>query len=176
MVFLPKSYELPKQPSNYLRLEEGDNVFRILSSAIVGWEYWTDDEKGNRKPIRVRSQKELPDQYAGEAKHFWAFCIYSRQAEQVQILELTQRTIMTAIERLVANEKWGDPKEYDLNVSRTGKELDTSYTVMPEPKEEVDEGIVQMYKDMNINLEALYKGDDPFKSEDDVSDVPGDLK
>jgi len=177
MSFLQKGYKLPEQESNYCRLEEGDNIFRVLSSAITGWEWWIDDteNKGKRKPVRVKSQKDVPVEHA-EAKHFWAFVVWNRNKEQVQILELTQRTIMTAIERLVDNEKWGSPKKYDLNVSRTGKELDTSYTTMPEPKEEIDPGVVQMYKDMNINLSALFEGKDPFKSEDDVSDVPGDLK
>lgn len=178
MTFLPKKYTLPEQESNYCRLEEGDNIFRVLSSAITGWEWWIDDpeNKGKRKPMRVKDQADVPADFGQDTKHFWAFIVYNRNKEQVQILELTQRTIMTAIERLVANEKWGDPKEYDLNVSRTGKELDTSYTTMPEPKEELDPGVVRMYKDMNINLSALFEGKDPFKSEDDVSDVPGDLK
>lgn len=172
MTFLKKGYKLPEQESSYMRLEEGDNTFRVLSSAITGWEWWVEVE-GKRKPMRVKSQKEVPVEHA-EAKHFWSFVVFNRNKEQVQILELTQRTIMTAIERLVANEKWGDPKEYDINVSRSGKELDTSYTTMPEPKEELDEGVVQMYKDMDIKLEALFEGKDPFK--DDVSDVPEDLK
>ena len=52
--FLPDGYETPVIPSNYMELEERKNAFRILSSAIVGYEWWVDAEEGSRKPIRVK--------------------------------------------------------------------------------------------------------------------------
>lgn len=183
MSFLQKGYQIPKQESGYMKLEEGDNTFRVLSSAITGWEWWIDDPKNKekRKPLRVKDQAEIPDNaLRADPKHFWAFAVWNVEEERVQILELTQRTIMTAIERLVRNEKWGDPKEYDITVFRSGKELnDTNYTVTPNPKEKLDPGIVKMYKDMKIDLEALYRGDDPFASrageEVSADEVPEDL-
>ena len=39
MGFLPKNEREPVT-SNYMRFEKGENVFRVLSSAIVGMEYW----------------------------------------------------------------------------------------------------------------------------------------
>jgi hypothetical protein len=48
---------------------------------------------------------------------------------------------------------------------------------MPAPKEKLDPGITQLYKDMNINLEALFTGDDPFApakvSKDELEEVFG---
>ena len=97
----------------------------------------------------------------------------------MQILEITQASIRKGITALVNNKKWGDPKEYDIVVTknRTGSESrDVEYIVTPEPKELIETEIVKKYQDMNINLDALYKGDDPFKSEEvDVDSIPEDL-
>lgn len=60
---------------------------------------------------------------------------------------------------------WGSPTNYDLVVTREGKEKDTRYTLNPKPAKPLDEGILRLYSDMNIDLNALYRGDDPFNSE-----------
>lgn len=36
--FLPEGYDKIPSTSRYMKLEEGKNVFRVLSRAIVGWE------------------------------------------------------------------------------------------------------------------------------------------
>ncbi len=45
-------------------------------------------------------------------------------------------------------------------------------------RQKIDEGILQLYKDMKINLEALYDGDEPFgetKEDVDPDDIPETL-
>ena len=41
MAFLPKGYELPVSDGGYMKLEKGENKFRVLSEAITGQEVWT---------------------------------------------------------------------------------------------------------------------------------------
>ena len=164
--FLPDKYEMPDSTSGYMKFKQNDNTFRILSSAIVGFETWIDTEDGKRKPIRWRMGTEMKAEKIGtDPKHFWAFVVWNFNDKKVQILELTQKGIMRSIQALVNNPKWGDPKTYNLVVTRTGEGMETDYQVQPEPKEDLDEGILKFYKDLNINLEALFTGDDPFKSE-----------
>lgn len=187
--FLPDDYKVPDSESNYMHLEEGQNTFRVLSSAITGWEYW-DEIDGKRKPIRVKDKKQVPaerfntDDNQKKAKHFWAFVVFNPEKEQIQILELKQQLLMRAIESLVKNPKWGSPKEYDLNITKkkTGSNaFDVEYTLMPEPKEKVDAGVRQLYNDMKINLDALFSGKNPFDPESqtedevDIDDIPEDL-
>ena len=50
-MFLPENYKSPE--GNYMKLQDGENTFRVLSSAIVGWEYWNRDNKP------VRSEKDF---------------------------------------------------------------------------------------------------------------------
>jgi len=163
MNFLPKNYKEPVI-NNYMKFKEGNNTFRVLSSAITGFEWWVDDKEGNRKPVRSKTDDEMPE----DAKHFWAFVVYNLNDERIQILEITQVGIRKAITALINNEKWGDPKEYNIVITRTGEGFETEYQVTPEPKEKLDKDILDKYGNMNVNLDALYEGDDPFKEKDEV--------
>jgi len=169
--FLPEGYQTPEVQSNYMTLEDGENSFRILSSAIVGYEWWTENGEEGRKPVRVRTANEVPEAVRNasdnrqKARHFWAFTVYNYKTQTIQILELKQQTVMRAIEALVKNPKWGNPKNYDLIIERvkTGnRDWDVEYNVIPEPPSKLDEGIVELAKSIPVRLEALYNGEDPF--------------
>ena len=56
--FLPESYEMTETERRFMEFEEGQNSFRILSSAIVGYEWWVDKGEGGRKPLRVKTAEE----------------------------------------------------------------------------------------------------------------------
>lgn len=168
MNFLPTDYKIPKAPSGYMKFEEGLNTIRILSSAIVGYEYWTKD----KKPVRSKTMWEdiptdikVEDDGTVKIKPFWAFVVWNYEAKKVQILEITQNTIMKGIKSLVDNPKWGDPKKYDIAITRIEENI-TSYNVQGEPPiEEPTEEIMKAYKAKPINLNALYSGEDPFAKE-----------
>lgn len=181
MNFLPENYKNPNEASQYTKLKDGENKIRILGSAVTGWEDWDDERKVYRfkmenKPAQSKSSKE-----GARIKHFWSFPIWNYQEEIVQICTLTQASIQKGITAIVKNPKWGDPKEYDIVICRTGKDLDTEYTVTPDPKEKIDPEIQKVYSKLTINLEALYDGGDPFTSQVagteaiDPDSIPEDL-
>lgn len=66
------------------------------------------------------------------------------------------------IKKQVDNPKWGDPRDYDFTVTRTEEKGKTTYSVTNAPKEALDPGILQLYKDTPLNMAALYEGGDPF--------------
>ena len=76
--FLPKGYHTPELPSNFMTLEDGDNSFRVISSAIVGYEWWVDNGVEGRRPVRVQTADEIPEEVRNasddrhKARHFWA--------------------------------------------------------------------------------------------------------
>lgn len=166
--FLPAGYEVPESPSNYIspnKLEEGESTFRILSSAIVGYEYWTID----KKPIRLKKFPEtipldikIETDGSKRVKPFWAFIVWNYQIKSIQIMQITQKTIMSSIKALVDNKKWGDPKQYDISFTRSGEGVDTEYSTMPNPHSPIDIEIQNAYVDKQIDLNALYSGQDPF--------------
>ena len=159
-----EDYKIPST-SNYMKFQEGENTFRILSSAITGYEYWSQD----KKPVRskeawenIPSDAQLDDKGNPRMNHFWAMVIYNYDAKRIQILELTQKGIMKYIQSLVNNPRWGSPKGYDLVVTRSGSGFDTEYSTIANPHSEVDEAVMQKYQSMNVDLEKLFTGEDPF--------------
>jgi hypothetical protein len=166
MNFLPKNYEAPVSEGDYFKFKKGKNTFRILSPAIVGFEYWTRE----KKPVRAtEAWEEVPEdakvnEKGGFQKHFWAFIVWNYEAKKVQIMEITQRTIQDAITAYVENPKWGDPTKYDLVVEAKGDGLEREYTTIAEPHSEGPGADIS-----HINLEALFYSEDPFKSKSKVS-------
>lgn len=171
MSFLKSDYKVPQSNQNYFKFQQGENNFRILSSAIVGYVYWTED----KKPVRLKEMwKKKPSDIKTEkngsyrTNHFWAFVIWNYEINAIQIMEITQKTIMNPIKALVDNKKWGDPKNYDITITKTGDGLETEYSVMPNPQGEVQKEILDEYEAKPVRLEALFVNGDPFAQE--VSD------
>jgi len=167
--FLDPNYKVPAGSQKYFKFQQGENNFRVMSSAIVGYEYWTED----KKPVRLREMwKKKPADIKVEANgsyrtnHFWAFVIWNYEANAIQIMQITQKTIQRAIKSLVDNKKWGDPKNYDLTITKTGEGLETEYSVMPNPGSEVQKEIQDEFEAKPVNLEALFDGGDPFNTEE----------
>ena len=170
MSFLPKDYKAPKSDSNYMRFEEGENKFRILSDAIVGWEGWKTEDDGTKRPIRIPADETLNVDDVDEEdkiKHFWAFVVWNYAQEKIQILEVTQRGIQKSLNALERSKDWGDIKTFDILVTRSGKTMqDTEYSTNPVPPKPIDREIVKKYEEMQIDLNALFKGDDPFAKDE----------
>ena len=89
--FPQEDYKMP-ETSNYLKLTEGEHTFRIISSAIVGWEYFTTE----KKPVRSKTPfEDTPGiKYGDQPKHFWAFLIWNRDAKKIQIMQITNFTVV----------------------------------------------------------------------------------
>lgn len=175
MAFLPTNYQGIPSESNYMKLEKGINKFRIVSSAVVGMEYWVTVEDKQR-PVRKHMNEAIPsneieiDMKTNEPKpirHFWAFVVWNYKQQKVQIMELTQKSIMRQIEAYANNEDWGDPKDYDLTITREGDGFDTEYSVIASPHKVLPKEVLETIKNTPVNLEALFakngRGEDPFK-------------
>ena len=159
--FLPTDYKLPTS-SNYLKLTEGEHTFRVMSSAIVGFEYFTVDNKPKRQK-EVFDERPEDIKQDGKIMPFWAFIVWNYDEKRIQIMELTQKTIMAPLQSLVNNKKWGDPKKYDITITRKGTGLnDTEYAVMPNPHSEMTTEAQEAFMNKPIKLENLYIGVDPF--------------
>ena len=174
--FLPTEYEVPATIGNYMKFEDGDNTFRILSSPVLGYKYWVDTKDGKRQPMRKRmtealDMSQIPD--PDEVKHFWAMVVWNCDLKKIQILEITQKSIQRILRGLVKNVKWGNPRDYDIVVNKTGKKMETRYTVTPDPKAPLDKEVAKEYKEKIINLEALFTDGDPFETEKvNPDDIP----
>ena len=173
-MFTPDKFA-ESQVGNYMKFEEGQNRIRILEKPITGYVYWEDAEgnlvpknemagKGG-KPVRVKSWEGLTNAQRGAMKGFAAMVVWNYQAERIQILEIKQVGIINALEALSLSKSWGDVTSFDIVITKTRTGInptDVEYSVMPEPKEPVSKEIKEAYKEAHIDLEALYRGEDPF--------------
>lgn len=178
MNFLPDNYESPKGPSYYMKFQDGENRFRILSQPIFGWLDWKD-----KKPLRFKMDNKpaKPVDPKKPVKHFWAMVVWNHIEEQIQILEITQATIRKSIEALCKDTEWGAPYFYDMKIIKSGEGVDTEYMVNPVPHKPTHEHVINCFNERKINLEALFDSADPFSdgwekytsgifNKDDVSD------
>jgi hypothetical protein len=179
MTFLPQGYEVPQAGGNYYKFVKGENRFRIMGSPILGYEYW-EEEDGKRKPIRSRMDAPIDVTHVDDPstiKHFWAMVVYNYEEKKLQIMEITQKTIQRSLRSLSSDPDWGSPvQKYDIVVKRSGDGLETEYEVMPKPATPMDPGIVQLYHDTEINLDALYDGADPFAPKDSAPVTDEDIE
>jgi hypothetical protein len=153
-----------------MKLTPGENRIRILGSmndtpptAIRGMVGWGTDSEGNRKPDRTQAGEKVDNsKYEEKAKEFFAMIVWNYASEQISILEVTQASIIGEIVSLANDEDWGDPKEYDISIVKTGEGMETRYNTVPKPKKASTKEIQQAFADAEINLVALFSGDDPF--------------
>ena len=169
--FLPESYEVPGASDKYMKFIKGENRFRILCSPILGYEYWV-EEGDKRIPKRTPMIKPFTTEEVEnpeDIKHFWAMVVYNYANKKIQILEITQKGIQKTLRALAKDEDWGSPVlKYDIVVTKTGDGMETKYEVLPKPATKPVEGIVEAYEGMEIRLEALYEGKDPYSKEEIV--------
>jgi len=164
MTFLPVDYETPKASNeSYFKLNKGENKVRILSSAVVGWEDWTTDAPPKPVRFRMNQKPDRPMDPNRRIKHFWACVIWDYSSQKISIWQITQASIQSAIAALVKDEDWGDPKGYDLKITRKGDGMETEYFVSPIPHKPAAPEILEQYQSNPINLEGLFDGEDPFK-------------
>lgn len=157
--FLPTDYKAPSSSTNYMKLQEGENKIRILSAPIIGWEDWID-----KKPERYRlDQKPLKSHDPKmPIRHFWAFIVWNYAEEQIQILQISQATIRSAIEALCNDAEWGAPYSYDIKIVKRGEGTKTEYTVSPSPHKAIADYIIEQFNEKPCWLEALFTNEDPF--------------
>lgn len=164
-------YNVPKGDSKYLKFEKGQTTFQPVSSPIIGWEYWTTDNK----PVRLSEPPQNPSQLPNIKKdedgrvrvnHFWAFPVIDEADGKVKVLEITQKTIQGDIRAYTKNPKWGSPvMKYSFTVEREGDGFETKYTVMANPAAEIPNEWVAEWERVvkaGFDLEELFDGGDPF--------------
>lgn len=183
--FLPKDEKIPASGGNYMRFESGENRFRILSSAITGLELWVD-----RKPIRHKTLDQFTSEqlakadintFTGSKKtptYFWAFPVYNYKTGKVEILEITQKTIMNSVMTYLDDPDYGrEPWLYDFVVTRDDNSDPVQYLVRAKPPKEIEKEVKELCDEelSKIDLTALYRGEDPFstkKVDDSSEDIP----
>ena len=135
---------------------------------------WTEPAQGDKSGFPVRFEKE-PDGYPEnmqtnaktgkpDVKEFLAGIVWDYDAQKFMILEITQKTVRSAIAKYIRDSDYGDPHNYDLKISRQGEGINTEYTTLAAPPKKLSEEIKAAWEKegKKIVLPALYDNEDPF--------------
>lgn len=186
MSFLDPNYEIPKSSGLYAKLESGDNKFMILSSVVLGWQYWNTEKKCIRLQEKPKDTPvDLGTDDNGKPKrvqHFWAFAVYNFANKEVQILEITQKGLMGALQDLARDKDWGDPiLSYQITIKKSGQKLDTTYQVLPVPFKGDIKDIKLQYEESDIDMKDYFvekKQDNPMETSNpyEIDEIANDIK
>lgn len=163
MSFYPENYEYKETPSDYMKITEGEHKVRVLAPVIIGFESWK-EEDGKKSPQRFKTFQEaikVPSK-DGSIKEFHAFIVWDYAEKMVRLLNITQKTLQKSIYTYATNPKWGDPTNYDINITRVGKAMDTEYSLTVDPKEPMAQEIKEAFKMVKIVPENYFTGGHPI--------------
>lgn len=175
---IPSGVEIPKSSGQFAKFQEGKNRFRVLSDIVQGWEGWK-----NQKPFRHEGsicqikpeQVDLNQNGLPNINYFWAMVVWNFGEKRVQVLEITQKTIMSVLKGLEDNADWGDLKNYDIEITKSKVGDKTTYTTLSIPPKKLAPEIAQAYEESDVDLKKLFVGEYPMSNEStpiDPSDVP----
>ena len=121
-------------PNNFMQLVEGENPIRIITNPYQFIVHWFNDVTGTKRKIRC-AVDDCPLCRKGDRPQCrWFIGVIDRKSNIPKILEISSQ-IYTGIKRYASNPKWGDVKNYDINIYRGPKNSQPLYSVTVEPKE-----------------------------------------
>ena len=133
----------PKESiSQWLKLEEGTTTIRVLShsyhfdSHYIKSENKSYDCAGNAQTCQYSQSGSRP-------RGRWAYVVLVRGDEITWKVSELGWSIFETVLQLAKDPDYGDPRNYDLKITRKGSGRETSYTVIPGkagklPKAETD--------------------------------------
>ena len=150
--------------SKYTKLEKGDTKLRILGAPIFGYETWLEKADGSRSPKRFELNEEFKQSDLGPdgVKQFMAVKVYNYNAQDVQVWQVVQKTIMKSLKGYTENEEYGSPTGYDIVISKTGEGKMTRYNLVANPPKALPKEVAEADTAQGVDLDALFLNGDPF--------------
>lgn len=169
-----KNYIEPAKETNYLKFtEEKSYLFRILTPKTEVITYFLEFIEPEPKKFKKIVYKDNGDGISPvgmntdptkQPKLTWCMLIWNRDAQKVQIWEVTQKTIRSYLHSIVSGKIKNDWTKFDIQITKTGKEKETKYNFINGDNEDLtEEEKNQINKELSgIRLQAMEEGKDPF--------------
>jgi hypothetical protein len=168
------------------KLPDGGSVrFALLSDEpLEFYETWGTSSDGKSKPFRFSYEPTYEDVVAemgdfepregrggpGTADIKFAIAVpcYSFDAGAVQVLSLTQKSILKELDAISQIPEYSELLEWDFQLSKKGSGLLTEYTLRPVPRkkgaqEHIDAAWLEA-KSNGFEIDRLLTGGNPFKA------------
>ena len=169
------------------KIAAGSSVrFALLSDEpLEFYEVWAEGPDGKSKPFRFASEpgpddlslafgdftRRMNREGTGPEpiKFALALPVYNFEAAQVQILQLSQKSIIRELDNISQMPDYDDLTANDFILGKEGAGLNTEYKVTPVPRKKgADKDIAAAWEDSRaagFDISRLLEGADPFKPE-----------
>ena len=167
------------------KLPDGGSVrFALLTDEpLEFYECWG-ASNGANKPFRFDFEPTYEDVVAemgdfepregrggpgtADVKFAIACPVYNYESGKVQVLQITQKSILKEIDQISQMEDYSNLLEWDFTISKKGSGLTTEYTVRPVPRkkgsqEHVDAAWIEA-KSEGFDISRLLTAGNPFKA------------
>ena len=178
--FFVPGHEIPEKRNQFMKLEYGKNRFRFIGEPVSGFLFFGRVEREDgTEVVRPFRRREVDGEFSVEEmielnarvskegemekqKYFVTSLVYNYGKEKLQVLEITQKSILKALKSYVESEEYGHPAGYDLTVEKKGEGLNTEYVVLPSPPKALDEKISEEAGAISCDLEKIFEGEYPL--------------
>ena len=169
------------------KLQDGGSIrFALLSDEpLEFYESWGTDAAGKSKPFRFDYEPTYEDVLAetgeftpregrgGPGTSDVKFCIaapiFSYEAGSVQVLSVSQKSILRELDALSQDDDYANLCEWDFTLSKKGSGLNTEYKLRPAPRKKGSDAIIsaawEEAKSGGFDLSRLLTGGNPFKED-----------
>lgn len=178
---LPKNLDQLQEKKEFLKLNDlpdGEHRFRIVQGAIGGFIEWD-----NNKPLRHEARPSMIKNPDRPPRVFWALYVWDYQQKDLFVMEITQKTLLSALRSFGENEEWGDITTFDIKIKKTKTskmmhdKVIYDYAIIPVPHKPMSEEIVEARRMKPAKLELLFAGLYPVRDYalfDEMPDYFGD--
>jgi hypothetical protein len=159
---MPKNLGQLEEKKEFLKLNDlpdGEHRFRIVQPAIGGFIEWD-----NNKPIRTEERPRVIKNPDKPPRVFWALYMWDYAQRDLFVVEVSQKSLLSALKSFGENEEWGDLTTFDIKIkkTKTNKMMNDKYifdyNVIPVPHKPMSAEIKDALLAKPAKLELLFSG------------------
>jgi len=143
--------------NDYMRLEEGENVVRVMGNPVQYYVHWIVTTDGSKRkivsPIDSMALVSRLEDAGFKRKATWMVKVLDRKTDTFKILEVGSQ-IYNGIRSLYNNTKWGKVTDYDISIMRGPKGSQPLYSVQPNPKEKIDPSLKGRFVEFSSRVDV----------------------
>lgn len=166
--FYDDNFQTFSLKDQFLKLEEGETDVRVIDvEPVVGYEVFFETNEGLKKETSPRqfTQEQLQGlTLKGNPKQFVLFLVYDYYSQQFKFWNVTQQSILNSLIAYKNKSAYGKLHNYDITINRKGSGMDSEYTVMALPPTPIDKSIEARVKNLEYDMQAVFKGEYPAKT------------